>query len=902
MNFDKYNYIDTIEKLRELDQFLMDGDAPRFNYMSLDLETNGLSLYTTTIVGFSIAINRNQGFYIPLLSWQPDEKSKKIKTINKVKYEVFEHGKLVSPWTGHSYEEFVQPHKVTVPEFIPILLKRWTDKVNLIFHNAPFDVNHIFINFKIETAHNVFLDTALLSHILNENSPNGLKETATEWKDELGINPYVMANQEQKELGMSVLKNGGKVSKAGKATSVWRADPIFMSKYACADAFLTFGLFEVGLEKFIKKFGPEKLEWLFETEIMPLCKEVVIPLKRNGVYIDVPYFKKMELETKTMMANLEDSIIKEITPHVADFPLGKSIDDSVSKQKLVKKIIEMEGLKVPTQLDKKTGKNKESLSKGSVKKEYEKNPHWIWGYILGEDEIKYSKSDIEKIKTDLYEESEGRRHRFNIGSDAHLRWLLCTKLGTDPKSLPQTDSATKDNPIPSMAAEVLEERFRDKYSFIASLLTFKKLRKLYSSYIMPAVELNIGGWLYMDMRQNGTTSGRFACSGGFNLQTLPKVEEDSGCTKCKHKELTYVQTTELTKNAHCSNCGHTQKNIMTPSAIKKGFIAPPGYKIINADYASLEPRCFAYESGDAQLKEVYWKGLDLYSKVYCDVFDDEKQYGSHPDDHNFLKKANNAARNMVKPIVLGIPYGARAAQVATLSEKTIKKVQKDGSIREMPDIEYGQWVIDKYLGKYVDLHKYMIRKETECVTRGFVESLIGRRRHFQYAPKIFKFLALKDLSPEDLIETSNHNLKMANISATSKNGHKLSFNDYELKTLIKDMGLQWEQCIKKDYWVYVKNLLKAELNNAKNFGIQSLAGHITNRGMLDTTRRFKENSVDGWVSLQIHDEVTCYAREHQSEVAAQCLKIGMEDNLFAKKIDIPMVAEPTICSTLKESK
>ncbi len=905
--FQKYNYINTIEAIQELDKYLMNPDGTKkFDIISLDTETNGLRLYKNTIVGFSLSVNNYQGFYIPLLEWIPDKSSFKKITKNKVKYDIFADGHFKCVWTGKEYPESFTYKDYNMIDLIPALFDRWFNGARLIMHNAPFDTNMIYVATGVDLKDSVFMDTALLSHILNENSPNGLKETAAEWKAELGINPHIMANQEQKELGVSVLKNGGEVTKSLKAKWVWRADPEFMSKYACADTFLTFGVYEVGLRKFIESFGEDKLQWLFDDEVMSVCKEVVIPMKRRGVFLDIPYFEKLDKEVSAKMLELEDNIIKTITPLLDTFTLGKSLDEAISKQRLIKKIIELENLSIPTQVDKKSGKIKETLAKGVVKKVYQDDPHWIWGYILGEDEIKYSDDKLNLIKNELYREVEGRRYRFNIGSDAMLRWLFCDKLGFSKTGLPQTDSATKDNPIPSVKAEVLEEHMLPKFPWVKDLLTFKKLRKLHSTYILPALNLSINGWLYMDMKQNGTVSGRFACGGGFNLQTLPRVDDELellNTCKCGSKNVEIIHLIEALADRKCKDCSHVEKNIVRASVIKKGFIAPPGYKIVNADYSSLEPRCFAYESGDNKLKEVYWNGLDLYSKVYCDVFDDNNEYSAHPDDSNFLKKIAKQKRTDIKPVVLGIPYGARAFQVASMCEKYIERVdKKTGKVTKVPDEAYGQWVIDKYLGAYPNLHKYMEKQELDCVLKGFVESLFGRRRHFEYAPKIYMFLREKGLTHNDLIDCKPWGLKNPNVQLVSNLGNQMVFTEDDLKGLIKSMNIDYGKCVVKGYWKYVRSLLKNDLNNAKNFPIQAIAGHITNRGMLETTRYFNGQLLDSWVFLQVHDEISCYSKIDNSGDASKCLQTGMEDNIFAKKIDVPMIAVPIICENLKDAK
>jgi DNA polymerase I-like protein with 3'-5' exonuclease and polymerase domains len=903
----KYQYIDTLEKIYEVDRLLMNADDSRkYEVIALDTETNGLQIYKASVIGFSFAVDSMKGYYLPLVEWIPDISTEKTKTVNKEKYNVFTEGRFKCVWTGNTYPEFFEPKHYIFHELIPIMIERWFKGAKLLFHNAPFDVNHIFILTGVDLTDSVYLDTALLSHIINENTPNGLKETAAEWKAELGFNPHQDAAQERKELGISVILNGGDVTPSGKPKSVWRASPEFMGKYAAADAFLTFGLYEVGLQKFVAEFGEEKLAWLFEDEVMPVCKEVVIPMKRRGVYLDIPYFEKCEKQTHDKINEIEDLIIKELSPILPSFTLGKSIEEAISNQRLIKKIIDLEGLTAPVKIDKETKKETLTLAKSDVKKLYAKEPHWLWGYILGEDEIKYPESKLAKIKQELYEEVEGRRYQFNVGSDAHLRWLFCDKLGFSKSDLPQTDSATKDNPIPSVAAEVLEEHMLPKYPWVKHILTFKKLRKMQSGYIQPALNLHIDGWLYMDMKQNGTVSGRFACSGGFNLQTLPRVDDEleilNTCT-CGSNNVEIIHEIETLANRKCLDCGKLEKDIPTASAIKKGFIAPPGYKIVNADYSSLEPRCFAYMSGDDKLKEVYWKDLDLYSKVYCDLFDHSNEYSADPKAPNYLKKLAPNKRKEVKPIVLGIPYGSGAFQVASMCDKYVeRKDERTGIVTHVPDENYGQWIIDKYLGTYKNLHKYMDNMELSSVTKGFVESLFGRRRHFQYALVIARFLANKGIDYRDLSEIRPFQLKTAKLAIVSDNGNPINLTEDDLKTLIKELGLDYARCMAKGHWRYIRSLLKNDINNSMNFPIQSLAGSITNRGMLDATRLFKQAQVDGWVFIQVHDELSCYVREDQAEMGKDLLQVAMEHNKFTEVLDVPMIAEPTICDNLKESK
>ena len=895
------HYCNAIEKLEALDSVLMDGDTPRFEFLTYDTETNGLFFFKNVIIGFSISTDANTGYYIPLLEWHPDPKSDKIRTIDKVKRSVYEDGHFVCAWTGKIYPENVSPNEYRPPDFILMFARRWlaNDGVRLGMWNAPFDCVMTQYNWDLDLAPYLWIDGALAKHVLDENNPIALKETASQWKRELGFNPDEDAKQEQKELGETVIRNGGKFNQRNK--HVWRGDPWMVAKYGAADTCLTYGAIEVALQKFEQELTPWHLQWFFEEEVMPVCREVVIPMRMGGVYIDVEYFKKLERETQAAMDRLEDEIQAVIAPLIQDFSIGQSRDEAVSRGRFIKRIMELEGLSAPKKFDKKTGVWKETLGKKDVEKAYQENPHWLWGYMVGQDEIKYSPARQEEILNELYMEVLGRRYRFNIRSPDHLRWLFCDKLGADPTKLPQTDSATKDNPIPSMAAETIKDFFVKEHPWCKLLLKYKKLDKFQGTYIQPAIELNNKGWLHMDMKQAGTISGRFACSGGFNLQTLPKVEELDRCPSCESKKIEVTHPdVALLANFKCLECGFHDEDIVCPSAIKAGFVAPPGYKIINADYASLEPRCFAFMSGDAKIKEIFWKDLDMYSKVYCDMVDKEGKYSADPKSEKFLKKKNKAARDLFKPVVLGIPYGARPPQVANLMNLKITKVITDKETGERKEIEVldvdkGREYRDLYLATYPDLAKYMEVRENEAMDRGWVETLIGRRRHFQYAPFVYRLLSHYGITKDEFLDAP----------------YKACEGDTAMKGMLPRKALEYfcehyrmskRDVLENGGWNYIRNLFKNELNNAKNMPIQGLAGHIANRGMLDTTRDFRAKGIDGYVCLQVHDEVTSYARIDQAEIAATCLRKGMENNVFAKRIDVPMIADPIICDNLMDSK
>lgn len=885
MKFEDKHYINTLEKLEWLKDELTKANP---EYLAFDTETNGLLHVRNVVVGFSISWNSKDGYYIPIVEWKKDPASKKIRIRDGKRYECYMNGNFVRVWDGAPFEEYEKDVYAECLNPIKLFLEFFVKPRKLLMHNAPFDCKIVRRNFNVDLTPNLHCDTLLLKHVIDENTPLGLKQTASLWQNELGFNPEEDARAEQKEMFASVFTNGGELT---GNKQIWRADPLILAKYAIADTALTYGVYEVGMRRFKTEFKDKHLDWFFNQEVMPLCRDVVIPMQYAGTYIDVNYFKEVEKETREILENLEDEIISKLGDLLNDFRIGKSLEDSVKERNIVEAIIELEGLPYPTKMVK--GVEKKSLDQGSIKAIREKHPHWLWSYMMGEDEIKYSSAKLAEIKADIYRKKQGRRHRFNIMSFMHLRWLFFTKLGEDATQIPKTKNSDPNNPVPMLTSSVLKQFFSKKYEFVPLLIKYRKLHKLMSTYVEPALALHNGGWLNMDIMQAGTISGRFSFRGGFNLQTLPRVNSFGECPKCEKKNIKANKTAMLLIHLECPDCGYDEE-VTDASGIKKGFIAPPGYKIINADFESLEPKCFAFMSGDKKLKEIFWKGLDMYSKIYCDIEDEEGRFSPDPKSPNFLKKKSPDKRNMVKPVVLGIPYGARAPQVAKLMGFIKKETDESGNEVERLDVERGKRFRERYLSTYKDLYKYMVRCELEAMSKGYVETIVGRRRHFELAPVVYEALCEASMDVETFLDMSKKKLEQH--SPTNRLNRKL------LGKIANFMGIDFIDLLDRGAWAYVRALFKNELNNAKNFPIQALAAHIANKSMLDITYKFRQNNINGYVFLQVHDEISCYVIEEQAEAGAKLLRESMEKNSYANLLDINMKADPTICESLKESK
>ena len=165
---------------------------------------------------------------------------------------------------------------------------------------------------------------------------------------------------------------------------------------------------------------------------------------------------------------------------------------------------------------------------------------------------------------------------------------------------------------------------------------------------------------------------------------------------------TYSQTTAVTGRL-ASNDPNLQNIPIRTSAgrrIRECFIAPPGAKIVSADYSQIELRIMAHLSGDASLKRAFAAGHDVHRATAAEVF-------GVP-----LEKVTADERRTAKVINFGLIYGMSAFGVA----------QNLGIERAT-----AQAYVDSYFARYPGVKRYMDETRASARERGYVETVFGRR-------------------------------------------------------------------------------------------------------------------------------------------------------------------------------
>jgi DNA polymerase I len=153
--------------------------------------------------------------------------------------------------------------------------------------------------------------------------------------------------------------------------------------------------------------------------------------------------------------------------------------------------------------------------------------------------------------------------------------------------------------------------------------------------------------------------------------------------------------------------------------IRKAFIPEPGWRMVSADYSQIELRILAHLSQEPVLLETYKNREDIHTLTAQLLFEKEE---ITPDE-----------RRLGKVINFGVIYGMGAQRFARESGVDRKQAQT---------------FIDRFNERYSNVFKYLQRMQQEAIARGYVETILGRRRYFNFSSDTLR--KLRGLAPEDI--------------------------------------------------------------------------------------------------------------------------------------------------------
>jgi DNA polymerase-1 len=134
--------------------------------------------------------------------------------------------------------------------------------------------------------------------------------------------------------------------------------------------------------------------------------------------------------------------------------------------------------------------------------------------------------------------------------------------------------------------------------------------------------------------------------------------------------------------------------------IRQAFIAPEGFKILAADYSQIELRIMAHLSGDRGLLDAFAAGKDIHRATAAEVFG------------TALEEVSTEQRRAAKAVNFGLIYGMSAFGLA--KQLGVERAE-------------AQRYVDLYFARYPGVKAYMDNTREQAKSRGYVETLFGRR-------------------------------------------------------------------------------------------------------------------------------------------------------------------------------
>lgn len=167
----------------------------------------------------------------------------------------------------------------------------------------------------------------------------------------------------------------------------------------------------------------------------------------------------------------------------------------------------------------------------------------------------------------------------------------------------------------------------------------------------------------------------------------------------------YSQTGTITGRIASSN--PNLQNIPIRSEIgrlvRRAFVAPPGEELLAVDYSQVELRIVAHLSGDEHLCAAFRAGQDIHSATAAAI------YGIP------LESVTKDQRRHAKAINFGLIYGMSAFGLTRSSDLTLAEAED---------------FVKAYFERFPGVKRYLDEVRLQAAQRGYVETLLGRRRYF----------------------------------------------------------------------------------------------------------------------------------------------------------------------------
>jgi DNA polymerase-1 len=279
------------------------------------------------------------------------------------------------------------------------------------------------------------------------------------------------------------------------------------------------------------------------------------------------------------------------------------------------------------------------------------------GVLIDAGKLKQQSNELGKRMLEIQQQAFAIAGRnFNMDSPKQLQALLYEELQL-PVSVktPTGQPSTNEEALEGLANQ------HELPRLILDYRTLAKLRSTYTDKLPEAVNPRTGR-VHTSYHQAVAATGRLS-SNDPNLQNIP------------------IRTEEGRR-------------------IRQAFVAPPGFKVLAADYSQIELRIMAHLSGDAGLLAAFHGNQDVHRATAAEVF------GVPPE------QVDPNQRRAAKAINFGLMYGMSAWGLAR--QLGIERGEANAYVKT-------------YFERYPGVQAFMNATREQAHRDGYVETLFGRR-------------------------------------------------------------------------------------------------------------------------------------------------------------------------------
>ena len=149
------------------------------------------------------------------------------------------------------------------------------------------------------------------------------------------------------------------------------------------------------------------------------------------------------------------------------------------------------------------------------------------------------------------------------------------------------------------------------------------------------------------------------------------------------------------------------QNIPTRSELGRkvrfGFVAEPGNLLLAVDYSQIELRIVSHMAQDEAMKDAFRNGQDIHATTAAAIFDVP------------LEKVTKDQRRHAKAINFGLIYGMSPYGLTRSTDLTLAEAEN---------------FVKAYFARFPGVKAYLDGTRKTATERGYVETLLGRRRYF----------------------------------------------------------------------------------------------------------------------------------------------------------------------------